>query len=258
VPKRKAIRVTVAVARRRPRGRLYLVGTGPGDPDLVSPLARAALARCELVVGLDRYVEQIRALLRPGTRVEASAVGDELARAELAVKDAAAGAAVALVSGGDAGVYGMASPALETAGPEVDVITVPGVTAAQAAAALLGAPLGHDHCAISLSDLLTPWQMIRRRITAAAAGDFVVIFYNPRSGRRDWQLDQARRLLLEHRPPDTPVGLVTDAYRPGQAVELTTLGGLDVTRVGMATTVVVGSSTTRMVTGRMVTPRGYR
>jgi cobalt-precorrin 5A hydrolase / precorrin-3B C17-methyltransferase len=258
VAKRKAAQVTVAIARCRPRGRLYLVGTGPGDPDLVPPLARAALARCELVVGLDRYIEQIRALLRPGTRIEASAVGDELARAELAVNEATAGAAVALVSGGDAGVYGMASPALETAGPEVDVITVPGVTAAQAAAALLGAPLGHDHCAISLSDLLTPWQVIRRRITAAAAGDFVVIFYNPRSARRDWQLDQARRLLLQHRPPGTPVGLVTDAYRPGQAVELTTLGDLDVTRVGMTSTIVVGSSRSRLVAGRMLTPRGYR
>jgi len=257
VPKRKGERVTVAVARLHPRGRLYVVGTGPGDRDLLPPLAREALARCELVVGLDRYVDRIRGLLRPGTRVAASTIGGELERSRLAVAEAAKGAAVALVSGGDAGVYGMASPALAIAPPEVEVIGVPGVTAALAAAALLGAPLGHDHCTISLSDLLTPWPEIRRRLEAAAAGDFVISLYNPRSADRRWQLEAARRLLLDHRQPGTPVGLVTDAYRTGQRVVLTTLGDLDPTRVGMTTTVVVGSSQTRMIAGRMVTPRGY-
>jgi len=258
VPKRKTARATVAVARTRPRGRLYLVGTGPGDTALLPPLARDALARCELVVGLDRYVEGIRGLLRPGTRVAASAVGGEVERARLALAEAAAGTAVALVSGGDAGVYGMASPALAEAGADVEVVGVPGVTAALAAAALLGAPLGHDHCAISLSDLLTPWEAIRRRVRAAAEGDFVACFYNPRSAGRDWQLAEARLLLLEHRKPDTPVGVVTDAWRPGQRVTLTTLGELDLAEVGMTTTVVVGSTLTRVVAGRMVTPRGYR
>jgi cobalt-precorrin 5A hydrolase/precorrin-3B C17-methyltransferase len=167
------------------------------------------------------------------------------------------GAAVALVSGGDAGVYGMASPALAEATAEVEVIGVPGVTAALAAAALLGAPLGHDHCAISLSDLLTPWPVISRRLKAAAEGDFVISLYNPRSQGRSWQLEEARRLLLSERGPRTPVGLVTDAYRPGQRVELTTLGQLDVANAGMTTTVVIGSRQTRMVAGRMVTPRGY-
>jgi cobalt-precorrin 5A hydrolase/precorrin-3B C17-methyltransferase len=257
VPKRKTARVTVAVGRVRPRGRLYLVGTGPGDLDLVPPLARAALARCELVIGLDRYVDGVRGLLRPGTRVEGSAVGGEQARAARALAEATAGAAVALVSGGDAGVYGMGAPALAGAPVDVEVVGVPGVTAALAAAALLGAPLGHDHCAISLSDLLTPWEVIRRRVEAAAQADFVVSFYNPRSAARDWQLAEARLLLLGHRKPDTPVGLVSDAYRPGQRVEVTTLGDLDVGRVGMTTTVVVGSSQTRMVAGRMVTPRGW-
>jgi cobalt-precorrin 5A hydrolase/precorrin-3B C17-methyltransferase len=257
IPKRKSERATVAVARLRPRGRLYVVGTGPGDPDLLPPLARSALARCELVVGLDRYVDRVRGLLRPGTRVVTSAIGGELRRASLAVAEAAGGAAVALVSGGDAGVYGMASPALTSVPPEVEVIGVPGVTASLAAAALLGAPLGHDHCAISLSDLLTPWPEIRRRLEAAASGDFVISLYNPRSAGRSWQLEAARRLLLEHRKPVTPVGVVSDAYRPGQRVDLTTLGDLDPSRVGMTTTVVIGSSQTRIVAGRMVTPRGY-
>ncbi len=257
VSKRKSRHATTAVARLRPRGRLYVVGTGPGDPDLLPPLARAALARCELVVGLEQYLDRIRGLLRPGTRIATSAVGNELERARQAVAEAAAGAAVALISGGDAGVYGMASPALATTPPEVEVIGVPGITAMHAAAALLGAPLGHDHCAISLSDLLTPWPEIRRRLEAAAAGDFVVALYNPRSAGRSWQLEAARRLLLEHRKPSTPVGLVTDAYRPGQGVELTTLGELDPTHAGMTTIVVIGSGQTRILAGRMVTPRGY-
>jgi cobalt-precorrin 5A hydrolase/precorrin-3B C17-methyltransferase len=164
---------------------------------------------------------------------------------------------VALVSGGDAGVYGMASPALDSAGNDVEVEVIPGVTAANAAAALLGSPLGHDHCSISLSDLLTPWEVIRRRLVAAAEGDFVVVLYNPRSRGRSWQLEEARLLLLEHRGPDTPVGIVTDAYRDGQRIVLTTLGELDACAVGMTTTVVVGSRQTRLVAGRMVTPRGY-
>ena len=257
VPKCRSARVTAAVARIRPRGRLHLVGAGPGDPGLVPPMAREALARSEYVIGLERYVDAVRAFLRPGTKVESSALGSEERRARRAVKLAGAGASVALVSSGDAGVYGMASPALAVAGPEVEVVGVPGVTAANAAAALLGAPLGHDHCAISLSDLLTPWETIRRRLSAAAAGDFVVALYNPRSRGRDWQLAEACRLLLQYRPPSTPVGVVTDAFRPGQSVVLTTLGNLDVARVGMTTTLVVGSSTTVIAGGRMVTPRGY-
>lgn len=257
VPKRRSNTVTVAVGRVPVRGRLFLVGIGPGSAELLTPMARRALARASVVVGLDRYVAQIRHIFRPGTRVLASGIGDEVARAERAVSEARAGAAVALVSGGDAGVYGMASPALERTGEDVDVEVVPGVTAAHAAAALLGSPLGHDHCAISLSDLLTPWEVIRRRLGAAAEGDFVVILYNPRSRGRARQLEEARLLLLEHRDPDTPVGVVTDAYRDGQRVLLTTLGDLDVREVGMTTTVVVGSTQTRVVAGRMVTPRGY-
>ncbi len=257
IPKRRSASATVAVARRTPRGRLAIVGTGPGDPSLLPPLAREALAGAEIVVGLDAYVERIRPFLRPGTVVHCLPVGDEVERVRIAVEGASAGASVALVSGGDAGVYGMASPALELAPATIDVRSVPGVTAAVAAAALLGAPLGHDHCAISLSDLLTPWTVIRRRIEAAAAADFVIVLYNPRSRDRRWQLEATRDLLLGCRTAETPVGLVTDAFRPGERVTLTTLGDMDPAEVGMTTTVVVGSSRTRVVHGRMVTPRGY-
>ncbi len=151
----------------------------------------------------------------------------------------------------------MGSPALELAGEDVEVIVVPGVTAAQAAASLLGSPLGHDHCSVSLSDLLTPWEVIENRVRAAALGDFVVSLYNPRSKGRDWQLGKVREILLEHRPPDTPVGVVKNAYREEQEVFLTDLASLRPEDVDMLTVVVVGSSQTRVMAGRMVTPRGY-
>lgn len=259
VEKRKSANATVALARRPVQGRLYLVSLGPGEDALIPPLAREALVRSELVVGLDQYVDRIRHMLRPGTRVETPPLGDEVKRAALAIAEARAGGSAALVSSGDIGVYAMGSPALEALGADdsVDVISVPGVTAANAAASLLGSPLGHDHCSISLSDLLTPWEAIQRRVEAAGIGDFVISFYNPRSRGRDWQLGKVREILLEHRPPETPVGLVTDAYRPRERVKVTDLGSLTLEDVDMLTVVVVGSSQTRMMGGRMVTPRGY-
>jgi cobalt-precorrin 5A hydrolase / precorrin-3B C17-methyltransferase len=184
-------------------------------------------------------------------------LGDEVVRAEKALAEVRDGGSVALVSSGDVGVYAMASPALELAGDNVEVVVVPGVTAAQAAASLLGSPLGHDHCSISLSDLLTPWEVIENRVRAAALGDFVVSLYNPRSRGRDWQLGRVREILLERRPPDTPVGVVKDAYRPTQSVTLTELASLRPEEVDMLTVVIVGNSQTRLVAGRMVTPRGY-
>jgi cobalt-precorrin 5A hydrolase/precorrin-3B C17-methyltransferase len=259
VTKRRSADVTVAVARKPVRGRLSLVSLGPGDDGLIPPLARRALARAELVVGLERYVDAIRHLLRPGTRTEVYALGEEMERCRRAADHAAAGGAVALVSSGDVGVYAMASPALQHAGADsFDVEVVPGVTAAHAASALVGSPLGHDHCAISLSDLLTPWEAIRERVRAAAEADFAIAFYNPRSRRRDWQLAQARDILLEHRDERTPVAVVTDAYRPGQRISVTTLGDLEPEGVTMTSTVVVGSSQSRTIGGRIVTPRGYR
>src|SRR6266702_3033637 len=198
VAKRKSAMATVAVARLRPRGRLALVGLGPGARDLLTPRAIAELRRSSVVVGLQAYVDQVADLLRPGTRVLASELGQEEARARTAVEQARRGHAVALVGSGDAGVYAMASPALSLAGDDIDVVAVPGITAALASAALVGAPLGHDHAVISLSDLHTPWEVIERRVQAAAAGDFVVVFYNPRSRGRDWQLGAALEILLRN------------------------------------------------------------
>ncbi|MET7804966.1 precorrin-3B C(17)-methyltransferase [Micromonospora chersina] len=258
VPKTASAMATVAVARQAPRGRLALVGLGPGAADLRTPRAVAELRRAAVVVGLDQYLDQVRDVLRPGTRVLASGLGAEEARARAAVAEAAAGHAVALVGSGDAGVYAMASPALEYADDRIDVVGVPGVTAGLAASALLGAPLGHDHVYLSLSDLHTPWEVIACRIAAAAEGDLVALLYNPRSRTRDWQLGAALETFAAHRPPDTPVGVVRNASRPGQRVHLATLATLDPALVDMYSVVVVGSSQTRVVAGRMVTPRGYR
>ncbi|MEU6531602.1 precorrin-3B C(17)-methyltransferase [Streptomyces sp. NPDC046928] len=265
VPKRKSQRAdgspamaTCAVARRPGRGRLAVVGLGPGARDLLTPRAKAELRRASVLVGLDQYVDQIRDLLRPGTRVLESGLGAEEERARTAVAEAREGHAVALIGSGDAGVYAMASPALAEASDDIDVVGVPGVTAALAAAAVLGAPLGHDHVSISLSDLHTPWEVIERRVRAAAEADLVVTFYNPRSRGRNWQLPEALAILAKHRAPTTPVGVVRNASRPDESARLTTLGGLDPATVDMMTVVTVGNTASREVAGRMVTPRGYR
>ncbi|MEV5737206.1 precorrin-3B C(17)-methyltransferase [Streptomyces sp. NPDC052292] len=265
VPKRKSVRAdgrpamaTCAVARRPGRGRLAVVGLGPGARDLLTPRATAELRRASVLVGLDQYVDQIRDLLRPGTRVLESGLGAEEERARTAVEEARRGHAVALIGSGDAGVYAMASPALAEASDDIDVVGVPGVTAALAAGAILGAPLGHDHVSISLSDLHTPWEVIERRVRAAAEADIVVTFYNPRSRGRDWQLPKALAILAGHRDPTTPVGVVRNASRPDESSRLTTLGGLDPATVDMMTVVTVGNTATRSIAGRMVTPRGYR
>ncbi len=265
VPKRKSERAdgapamaTCAVVRRPGRGRLTVVGLGPGARDLLTPRAEAELRRASVLVGLDQYVDQIRDLLRPGTRILESGLGAEEERARTAVAEARKGQAVALIGSGDAGVYAMASPALAEASDDIDVVGVPGVTAALAAGAILGAPLGHDHVSISLSDLHTPWHVIERRVLAAAEADIVVTFYNPRSRGRDWQLPKALAILGAHREPTTPVGVVRNASRPDESSRVTTLTGLDPATVDMMTVVTVGNTATRTIAGRMVTPRGYR
>ena len=263
VAKRRGDRATVAVARRtRPAGGLSVVGLGPGGVEHRTPAAERAVRHADVVIGYQPYVDQCADLLTPAQEVLGLPIGAELDRARAALERAAAGRRVALVCSGDAGIYAMASPVLEMAAgsPEfaaVEVTVIPGVTAGLAAAALLGAPLGHDHLVISLSDLLTPWERIEARLRAAAETDLVLVVYNPRSQRRTRQIELARAILLAHRSPDTPVGVVTDVARPGQHLELTTLGALDTTTVTMTTCLVIGSSTTAVANGRLVTPRGY-
>jgi cobalt-precorrin 5A hydrolase/precorrin-3B C17-methyltransferase len=261
VPKQANADATVAIARRaRPPGRLRIVGLGPGAPDLRTPAAEAAVRHAHVVIGYAPYVDACADLLQPHHDVVRSPIGEEVVRAKQALAEAGGGREVALVCSGDPGVYAMASIALELAAdvPDVEIEVVPGVTAALASAAAVGAPLGHDFVTISLSDLLTPWDAIEARLRAAAAADFALALYNPRSARRTWQVDAARRILLEHRAPATPVAVVTDASRANEQIRLTTLADLDPGDAGMTSCVLIGSSSTRVVDGRMVTPRGYR
>ena len=245
-------------------GKLYLVGLGPGDAGHLTPAAAAAIADSDELVGYRYYIGQV-AEPASGKTLHSMELGQELERAALAVDIAYAGKTVAVVSSGDAGIYGMAGPVYRVLtdrdwdGVNPAVESLPGVSALQSAAALLGSPLMQDFCAISLSNLLTPWEQIRRRLEAAAAGDFVAALYNPRSRRRTGQLDEAREIFLKHRAPGTPVGIVRHAYRPEQAVSLVDLGSLDGETLGvdMFTTVVIGNSNTYVHNGRMVTPRGY-
>lgn len=250
-------------------GTLYLVGLGPGDAAHLTPAAAAAIADSDALVGYRYYLEQVAAANAAAGGAAQTRhpmeLGQELERAALAVDLAQAGQKVAVVSSGDAGIYGMAGPVYRILtdrgwdGSRPAVAAIPGVSALQSAAALLGSPLMQDFCAISLSNLLTPWAQIERRLEAAAAGDFVAILYNPRSRRRTRQLDTARQIFLAHRRPDTPVGIVRHAYRPEQAVSLARLDELDGAALGidMFTTVVIGNSTTYTHRGSMITPRGY-
>ena len=260
VSKQKGPEATLAIARRSaPPGSVTVVGLGPGDPRHRTPAAAVAVRTADVVIGYDLYVEQCLDLIRPAQTVICSPIGAETDRCRDALRRATCGARVALVCSGDPGVFAMATLVHELApacgSPVIEV--VPGITAGSAAAALLGAPLGHDHAFVSLSDLLTPWPVVERRLRAVADGDFAVALYNPRSARRGWQLTTALAILLEARPASTPVGIVTDATRPDQDIVHTTLTEVDPNVVGMRSIVIIGSSTTTVVDGHMVTPRGY-
>ena len=253
------------MVNEKKQGKLFLVGLGPGESQYLTGAALAALKESDVIVGFRAYIEQAGDLLS-GKELVSMELGQEMERASKAVELAYAGRVVSVVSSGDAGIYGMSGPvfqvltSLEWDGNNPHVETVPGISAMQSAAALLGAPLMQDFCTISLSDLMTPWEAITQRLKAAAQGDFVVALYNPRSRTRDWQLLEARRILLEHRSGKTPVGIVKDAFRRGQQVTITDLDGLEgiIEDVNMVTTVVIGNSTTYLLQGHMATPRGYR
>lgn len=262
VPKQRNSDATCAVGRIPVRGRLSVVGLGPGSRDLLTPRAVERLRQATFIVGYGPYVKQIRDLIRPGTRVLASKMGTEEMRTAAAIDAARGGENVALVCGGDPAIYAMASPVLEQGTDGIDVDIVPGVTASLAVSAILGAPLGHDHVTLSLSDLHTSWDNIEKRLFAAADGDFVVALYNPRSRTRLKHLPRALEILGAKRAPDTPVAVVQQACRKRQKVIMSTLSEFRPEWVDMNSLVVVGSSTTKFVTtggGTMmiVTPRDY-
>jgi len=240
-----------------------LVGIGPGSHAHMTQRARDAIAEADVVIGYSTYIKLVADLLE-GKEVVRKGMTEELDRAVSALDGAREGKKVALISSGDAGVYGMAGPTYEvlfqagwTPDSDITVEVVPGASAINACAALVGAPLTHDFCSISLSDLLTPWPVIARRLDAVAAADFVVALYNPKSGRRTQQIVQAQQLFLRHRRPDTPVAVVKSAYRRRERIEFTTLDKMSDCDIGMLTTVLIGNSHTFLQHGLMVTPRGY-
>lgn len=251
------------VAPQLPQGLLSLISIGPGDPQQITLAAQTALRAADTVIGYKVYIDLVHSVLRPEQEVLFRPMGSEMDRAQEAIDLAASGRCVALISSGDINVYAMASPVFELlrqrewAGQSPEVEVYPGISAIQAAAARLGAALGHDFCAISLSNLLTPWPVIERRVEAAAWGDFVIGFYNPRSQKRDWQLSRSVEILLVYRSPITPVVLARQITRPDEQIILTTLRELDATQVDMFTLVLVGNSQSYFLGSHLVTPRGY-
>ena len=240
-------------------GTLYVVGLGPGDPSYLTGAAKTALSRAEVLCGYTLYVELIRPLF-PDKEIYTTATTGEIERCRHALDLAQSGRDTAMVCSGDAGVYGMAAPVVELLPdyPGAAVEIVPGVTAALSGAALLGAPLGHDFCVISLSDRLTDWSVIERRLECAAAGDFAICLYNPASNHRRDYLRRACEILLREKTPDTVCGMVRSIGRAGESVRVLTLSELRDADADMFTTVFVGSSQTRRIGKHIVTPRGYR
>ena len=239
------------------KGCIYVVGIGPGDEDFMSPRARKTIIDADVVIGYSTYLDLIAGITE-GKDVRYSGMTREVDRCEKAVEIALEGKKVALVCGGDPNVYSLAGLVFEVAeNKDVDIEVIPGITAATAAAAVLGAPLIHDFAIISLSDLLTPWDKIEKRLQLASAADFVIVLYNPKSKGRPDNIKNAADIMLKEKSPDTLVGIVRSALRGETISVISTLGKLADEDIDMFTTVVIGNAQTKVMRGKLVTPRGY-
>ena len=241
-------------------GKIIVAGIGPGSKDDITPAVLEAVGQADAVVGYKYYFQFIEAYVKDGCACIDTGMKKERERAEQAFQWAEQGKTVVVISSGDAGLYGMAPLIYEMkqeSHSDIEIQTLPGISAFQKAASLLGAPVGHDTCLISLSDLMTPWEVIERRIKAAASGDFVTAVYNPKSHGRYWQLYRLQELFLQERSADTPVGYVRQAGREGQEVKVTTLAQFDPEDVDMFTVIILGNSQSYVADGKMITPRGY-
>lgn len=237
-----------------------MVGIGPGARNEISQRALDALKNSETVVGYKLYIDLIRDIVKD-KQIIATSMRREIERAELAIQEVLAGKTVSIVSSGDPGVYGMAGLALEVISKEnrdLPVEIISGIPAANAAAAVLGAPLMHDYAVISLSDLLTPWEIIEKRVKCAAEADFVIVLYNPKSSQRDWQVEKTANIVLQHKSPSTLVGIVKDASREDESVLITTLDKMTSHSIDMTTIIIIGNSTTFQYRNYMITRRGYQ
>ena len=239
--------------------KIYVTGLGPGASDQMTVQAKKVLEKCPVIIGYTVYIDIIREEF-PDKIFLSTPMRREVDRCRMAFEEAGKGQDVAMVCSGDAGIYGMAGLIFEIGKeyPEVGVEIVPGITAASGGAAVLGAPLMHDFAVISLSDLLTPWEKIEKRIRAAAEADFVICIYNPSSKKRVDYLKKACGMILEYRKPETVCGMVRNIGRDGESYEILSLERLQDAQTDMFTTVFIGNSDTMVINGRMVTPRGYR
>lgn len=245
--------------------KIIIAGLGPGSPEDMTPAVMEAVKEADIVVGYKYYFQFIQPFIKSECKCIDTGMKKERERAEMAFKLAEQGNTVVVISSGDAGIYGMApliyemqrNRAASGSPADIEVVSLPGISAFQKAASLLGAPIGHDLCIISLSDLMTPWAVIERRIKAAAMGDFVTAIYNPKSHGRYWQLYRLQELFLQERDADTPVGYVRQAGREEQEVKLTTLSELDPEDIDMFTVVLIGNSQSYINDGKFITPRGY-
>jgi precorrin-3B C17-methyltransferase len=245
-------------------GKIIIAGIGPGSKEDITPAVLEAMREADAIVGYKYYFQFIEPYVKPGCECIDTGMKRERERAEQAFELAEQGKTVVVISSGDAGIYGMAplifemrGERLEVRGERIEIEVLPGVSAFQKAASLLGAPIGHDMCIISLSDLMTPWEVIERRIKAAAGGDFVTAVYNPKSHGRYWQLYRLQELFLKYRSPETPVGFVRQAGREEQEIKVTTLEKFDPEDVDMFTVILIGNSQSYIADGKIITPRGY-
>ena len=241
-------------------GKIIVAGIGPGSESDITPAVLSAIRQSDVIVGYKYYFRFIEKIIRPGAICIDSGMKREKARAEEAYNYAAEGKVVTVISSGDAGIYGMAPLIYEMKrekGSDISIEVLPGISAFQKAASLLGAPVGHDFCVISLSDLMTPWELIEKRIKAAASADFITAIYNPKSEGRYWQFYRLIEIFLQERDPQTPVGFVRQAGREEQEVTITTLADFDPEQVDMFTVILIGNSQTYQFENKMITPRGY-
>lgn len=236
---------------------IYVVGLGPGGPEQITPRAQTALEKCDVIVGYKAYIELVRPFFGGHKKLISSTMKMERLRCEEVLALSLSGHNVGLISSGDPGIYGMAGIMLEVAQGRAEVEIIPGITAAASSASILGAPLMHDFAVISLSDLLTPWPLIEKRLCAAAEADFVICIYNPASHGRPDHLSKAAEILMNTLPGDRITGWVRNAGRNGEEFGLTTLDALKNASIDMFCTVIIGNSSTRVISGQMVTPRGY-
>ena len=237
---------------------IYVVGLGPGGPEQITPRALSALEKCDLIVGYKAYIELVRPLFEGRKELVASPMKKERARCLEALELSLSGRTVGLISSGDPGIYGMAGIMLEVAGDRTEVEIIPGITAAASSASILGAPLMHDFAVISLSDRLTPWEKIEKRLECAARGDMSIVLYNPMSKGRPENLKRACDILMRYIPGDRPCGIAHSIGREGEACSFLTLKELRDAETDMFSTVFIGNAMTRMIGEKMVTPRGYR